>query len=408
MITRNIFLILFIGVAALTIFASTGVISLFVGQHSFVNISGTGNQISCVGCHHHIADEMNNSAIHTNLTCEDCHRYNGTGIHFASGDGTDASTPGNESHAAYVPRCLDCHGGTGVYIGTEFAPPARAFNESGYGTDYSAHKHFVIEANNSDTTTGENEACIACHTNYTCKISYSYFYNINYTLQNWTFSSFAYNGTRNYSIQWIKSGSKHEFLRLSDISCVKCHENIYEALTNGTDGITNEDYLTHAPVEIDTATWNTTNPWNHNRYHYIPAISRPVWVNDSYCVRCHNVKRYADEHPGYNTTYDLGNVTSDTNSTEVHCAEILSCATCHGTGKTKEVIDNPNYHGKGHGASFVDNVAANYARTFNGDTCMGCHEAAVHPSSGTCARCHTSGNATVYIESDPSGYATNT
>ncbi|RLI85992.1 MAG: hypothetical protein DRP01_05105 [Archaeoglobales archaeon] len=172
---------------------------------------------------------------------------------------------------------------------------------------------------------------------------------------------------------------------MDEIECTKCHRNIYEALVNGTSGV-DEDYLTHSPIEIDDESWNTTNPWNHFRYHYIPPANRSSWVNKSYCIN--NVDKYADENPNQRLTYDLDNVTSDTNSTKVHRAEILICQTCHGTG---------------HGSSFVDNVT--YARTFNGDVCMGCHEAAVHPTLN-CDRCHTYGK-TVYIESEPSGYAQN-
>jgi len=230
------------------------------------------------------------------------------------------------------------------------------------------------------------------------------------------FNSFSYNGTRYYDVQWAKSGAKHEFLSLSEIKCTKCHKNIYDALVNGTSNPSNENYLTHAPIEIDrtgsSKNWNEYNAWGHYRYHYIPSSYRSQWVNNSYCLRCHNVKKYADEHPSDASTYDLSNVTADTNSTNVHCAEALTCATCHGQNKTKKVIDDDEKGGEGHSGSygdFVDNVASNYARTFNGDICMGCHEASVHPDGGgECSRCHGGGNADVYIESEPSGYATNT
>ncbi|MCW3131474.1 MAG: hypothetical protein N2V73_01940 [Candidatus Methanospirare jalkutatii] len=418
---------IFVGVASLILFTSTDVFTLFARQHTFVNISFAGNDISCVDCHHRIQNELNNSAFHNDLSCEDCHRFTGTGITFASGDEASA-TPGKEAHAAYTPRCLDCHGGSGTWINGKFAPPAPAFNESNYGSDYSAHKKLVLKAKNSDMSVGENEACLVCHTNYSCEISYSYFYNINYKLENWSFSSFSYNGTRYYDVQWAKSGAKHEFLSLDEIKCTKCHKNIYDALVNGTSNSSNEDYLTHAPIEIDVTgssnNWDTDNAWGHYRYHYIPSSYRSQWVNNSYCLKCHNVKKYAEEHPSDASTYDLSSVAGDTNSTNVHCAEALTCATCHGQNKTKEVIDDSERGGEGHSVNgsyrdFVDNVASNYARTFNGDICMGCHEAAVHPDGqGQCSRCHggggggggskSGGDADVYIESEPSGYAENT
>ncbi|MHC1565407.1 MAG: hypothetical protein ACXQS6_03705 [Candidatus Syntropharchaeales archaeon] len=410
---REILLIIFlIAVTSIILYTSTDTVSLFSGQHTFTAISDSGNQIDCTACHSRINSEISNSSIHDDLSCEACHRYNGTGITFASGD-TAGSTPGNESHAAYTPRCLDCHGGSGTWIENTtgslvFAPPAKAFNESGYGSDYSAHKRFVLDANTSDASPGENEACLACHTNYTISLSYSYFWNIDYTLSSWSFTSFSYNGTRNYDIQWSKSGAKHEFVSLNSIDCTECHKNIYDALVNGTDGGSNEDYLTHAPIEIDASRWDTDNSWEHYRYHYIPASNRATWVNSTYCLKCHNVTEYASEHPSDNTTYSLGNVAADTNSSSVHAAEALTCATCHGSGKTK--ADGNQEPGNGHsGSSFVDNIASNYARTFNGDICMGCHEAAIHPQSMDCGRCHSSakGNADVTIESEPSGYCTN-
>ena len=407
---------IFVGIASLILFTSTDVFTLFARQHTFVNISFAGNDINCVDCHHRIQNELNNSAFHNDLSCEDCHRFTGTGITFASGDNASA-TPGKEAHAAYTPRCLDCHGGGGTLIDGKFAPPAPAFNESTI-SDYTAHKKLVLKAKNSNMSVGENEACLVCHTNYSCEISYSYFYNINYKLENWNFNSFSYNGTRYYDVQWAKSGAKHEFLSLSKIKCTKCHKNIYDALVNGTEGGTNEDYLTHSPIEIDTGEgggkdWDTDNAWNHTRYHYIPSSYRSQWVNNSYCLKCHNVKKYAEEHPSDASTYDLSNVTADTNSTNVHCAEALTCATCHGQNKTKEVIDDDEKGGEGHSVNgsyggFVDDVASNYARTFNGDICMGCHEAAVHPDGqGQCSRCHEWGYADVYIESEPSGSAKN-
>ena len=407
----------FVGIASLILFTSTDVFTLFARQHTFVNISSTGNDISCVDCHHRIQNELNNSAFHNDLSCEDCHRFTGRGITFASGDEASA-TPGKEAHAAYTPRCLDCHEGSGVDIvnktgQTVHAPPAPAFNESGYGTNYSAHKPFVEDSLNYNLSVGENEACIACHTNYSIRIDYSYFWNIEYQTgedggkHDWEFTSPPTpNGTRYYNITFSKTGAKHEFINTDDIDCTECHKNIYDALVNGTSGT--PPYLTHAPIEI-ASNWDSDNPWNHYRYHYIPSSSRAEWVNNSYCYKCHNVKKYADENPSDNTTYDLGNVTSDTNSTEVHAAEALWCQTCHGSGKTKEVIDNPDQSHPGHaGRSFVDDIASNYARTFHGDICMGCHEAAVHPSSGECGRCHEHGRANVDIQSEPSGYATNT
>ena len=412
--------LLLTGLAPILFFTGSDVATLLQSQHTFTSISDPGNQINCTGCHSQIESELVGSLIHTDLDCEDCHRFNGTGITFASGDGT-GSTPGNRSHAAYTPRCLDCHGGNGAWITNRtgrivHAPPAPAFNESEYGSRYSAHKPFVEDSLNFELARGENEACLACHTDWSLDIEYNYFKSIEYNLSNWAvpLTSFAYSGDRDYTTIISKTDAKHRFIATEGITCVKCHRNIYDALVNGTMGGTNEDYLTHAPIEISTGKvghrWDTDNPWNHYRYHYVPALNRATWVNRSYCYECHNVKRYAEENPGDEMTYDLDSVRADTNSEVVHAAEALWCQTCHGDGKRKEVIDNPDHCGEGHSKrSFVDDIKTNYARTFHGDICMGCHEAAVHPPmSGRCSRCHQHGNADVYIESEPTGYAENT
>ena len=152
---------IFVGVASLIAFTSTDVFTLFARQHTFVNISFAGNDISCVDCHHSIQNELNNSAFHNDLSCEDCHRFTGTGITFASGDNASA-TPGKEAHAAYTPRCLDCHGGSGTLIDSKFAPPAPAFNETDYGSEFSAHKPLVKQSLAFNLSVGENEACLAC------------------------------------------------------------------------------------------------------------------------------------------------------------------------------------------------------------------------------------------------------
>jgi hypothetical protein len=409
----------------LVLVGSTDVVTLFGGSHQIINITSSGNDIDCVPCHQWVRNELDNATYHSWMVCEDCHRYEGARIEFA-----EHNLAGKQAHAAYTPRCLDCHNNDSITLANGtivFIKKADAFGDPDYGNDSSAHKKFVKDSLNSTLSVGENEACIACHTNYSLEIVYSYFWNIEYELFHWNvpFATFSYNVTqREYTNTFSKTGAKHEFIDTTDINCISCHKNIYVALVNGTDGGSNEDYLTHAPIEINTiggsgTLWNTDNPWDdHYRYHYIPApaTNRAAGVNSSYCFECHNVKKYADENPSNNTTYNLTGVTADTNSAQVHAAEALSCQTCHGSGKTKVVIDNPDFTGgAGHSDSnnFVDDVASNYARTFHGDICMGCHEAAVHPSAGTCSRCHKDiggmyGSADVNIESEPSGYATNT
>lgn len=338
------FAIILVGLVSLVLLlTSTNVFSLLPEQHKFINIDNPSNDIDCVACHSRIRDELDNSAWHANFSCEDCHRFEGTGISFA--EGGSPATAGEEAHAAYTPRCLDCHDSDGATVAGEYAKPARAFCDDNYGCEYSAHRALVMKANESSMSVGENEACLVCHTNYSCELDYTYFEGISYNLSGWSFTSFGDSGTRDYTANWNKSGAKHVFLSLDKIDCTKCHENIYDALVTGTPKV-NEDYLTHSPIEIHTSgtggtDWNTNNPWPfggpnyHDRYHYIPEADRATGVNSSYCYECHNVNKYANENLADKTTYDLGDVTSDTYSTQVHCAEALWCQTCHGSGKNK-------------------------------------------------------------------------
>jgi len=95
-------LIALIGVG---LFALPQTTALFAGQHSFVNIDATGNQIECVKCHGDVQAELGSSASlktgtagpHATFKCEYCHRIEAGA---ASGDNayaivtyTNGSTP---------------------------------------------------------------------------------------------------------------------------------------------------------------------------------------------------------------------------------------------------------------------------------------------------------------------------
>ena len=71
-----IVLIALIGVG---LYALPSTLALFAGQHSFVNIDATGNQIDCVKCHGDVKAELDvglagTTAPHANFECEFCHR----------------------------------------------------------------------------------------------------------------------------------------------------------------------------------------------------------------------------------------------------------------------------------------------------------------------------------------------
>ena len=457
-------LLLLIIVAALSVAILTETPSLFSGQHTFINISSDRNDISCISCHPQIADELAKSQIHSNFACEECHRIKQTayGVTITYAERKSASrTIGKEAHAAYVPRCLDCHGNNGVYVNyegvTKTAPVAKGFNSTPI-PDYVAHKSFVEWANKSGIAVGENEACLACHTNFSMKMTYRYFYNISFTKDaNWNILNFNVNGTRTYSVFLDKTGDqgKHEWRAVSLTSqdnynqsfCIKCHKNIYDALVNGTPSSPYNHY-THAPIEIDSDDhggntnsftgvcytgggmggmgggmgkdhdWRVNNYWGHKRYHYVPQSYRASWVNTTYCLECHNVEKFRIVNPSGDATYNLQSVVLETNSSYTHAAEKLTCTSCHGIGRVKEPVDIcPTGH-----ASFIAQVG-NYTAALSGDTCMSCHEAASHNvnngayESGqcgmchgdywsTCGACHSGYTLSVDIESEPSGNAT--
>ncbi len=401
--------------------SNTEVVSVFKGSHYVTDISGDGNDVNCSACHKHVAEEMAITRAlhgpHWDLSCEDCHRFNGSGITFATANSSGAF-PGKQAHAAYVPSCLDCHGGNGVDIinvtGTlVHAPPARAFNVTTkvngrnvtvissipYAT---AHKQFVAYCENMGD---ENLACLACHTNYSVSIAYEYNYSLSYTLVGWSFYSFIPSGLRQFEVNVTKRSvfsGKHEFIPIKPvckINCSKCHLNIYLGLINGK----------HAPIY---SAWGSTNLWGLPRYH----LSSPSKINNSYCYECHDLYIYAKLDPSANTTYDLSDAVPFTNSTEVHCAEKVSCLTCHGYGKPYDLLSgylNGSISPKTRGPRFdlfghedLINSTASKPRMFHGDVCMGCHMASLH-GPPRCSYCHAKGSVSVYIESEPSGYAQN-
>jgi hypothetical protein len=60
-------------------------LSIFSGQHSFVNIDKPGSQVACNKCHGDIDLQIHTGHIHNNFTCSDCHRVQ-KGVQYASGD----------------------------------------------------------------------------------------------------------------------------------------------------------------------------------------------------------------------------------------------------------------------------------------------------------------------------------
>ncbi len=434
MTSKAIPLLLFgVAVAALFLIYSPHSTSLFVGTHSMFNFStnattgvinvttANGQTEYCKLCHYHIWEELysNPKAPHYDLSCENCHRFNGTGVSFAVINSTGAH-PGKFAHAAYVPSCLDCHGGNGRWIIDRFgkrvfAPPAKAFNDTVTVNHhnvtvissipyFAAHRAMVVYFEKKGD---ENLACLMCHTNISKHMVFSYQYDLYYSLYAYDFTSFAPNGTRYANITIVPNATfngMHEFLPVNDINCSSCHLNIYEGLINGT----------HAPIYN---AWNVTNLWGNPRYHALATSAATLnvsWINNSYCDECHNLYRYATvDNTAANTTYNLLPAAIEINSTEVHCAEKVSCLTCHGNGTPYDpysVIASSGWLPGGGGGSTVYiaqghenmlNQTGTYARMYHGDVCMACHKASVHAIT-SCKSCHE-GYIAFDIQSEPSG-----
>ncbi len=403
------------GLALVLIALAVGLV--MVGTKSVSIIKGShdvSSHVNCSSCHRHVAEEMAITRAlhgpHWDLSCVTCHRFNGTGIKFAN---ATASSPGMQAHAAYVPSCLDCHGGKGVWVVNVsgvlvHAPPARAFNVTtkvnGRNVTvvdsipyFTAHKQLIAYCIKQGD---ENLACLACHTNYSVNISYSYPDYINLIISSWNITSLTIGPDRVYNVSFVKKtlfSGKHVFLPLKDINCSKCHLNIYLGLINGK----------HAPIYYAWR-WGNVNLWGFYRYHGLALYGSTLntsWINNTYCNECHRALKVTlvNYKTGVSYTFDISKVT---NASSVHCAEKVSCLTCHHRNSTYWWLDpyyaflnatksNPLY------APYHEdliNQTAKYPRFIHGDICLDCHMAAYH--WGSCDTCHTGYNkiTTQYTE----------
>ncbi len=412
--------LILIAITAGFLFSNIRVVSLLKGSHTVYDISGNGVDVNCSSCHKHVAEEMAITRAlhgpHWDLSCVTCHRFNGTGIKFATANSSGVF-PGKQAHAAYVPSCLDCHGGNGTWVYNvsgvlKYAPPARAFNvttEVNYRKvtvissipSATAHKQFVAYC---EKMGDENLACLACHTNYSINISFSYPQYVYVDISNWNFTTSTYVSSTDtiYNITYTKTNvfsGKHIFLPLKDIYCSKCHENIYLGLINGK----------HAPIYYSTK-WGPANLWGFYRYHglaYYGSTLNTSWINNSYCAKCHysvyvNLTNYLT---GATVTYK--NPLTAAAKGLVHCAEKVSCYTCHRNSTywwldpyyaflnaTQSSPLYAPYH-----EDLINATARDYPRFVHGDICMACHMAAYH--FGSCKwACHA-GNRIVQQYTEP-------
>ncbi|MBE8538903.1 hypothetical protein [Geoglobus acetivorans] len=341
---RTYLILLGILVISIALFYSTPSVSVLYGSHKLYNLTGAGNDVDCTSCHPQVAQELSQSAFHTTLTCEDCHR-NPYMKSVALDNGT-VVTKGSYAHAAYKPRCLDCHSQTSITKadGTVVTvPKADAFGDPGYGGDRSAHKKFVVDSLNYNIFEGENEACISCHTDYKVKFEFIRPLYATFTINSsWYVSSVTYGPNNTTVVMKPGSGAKHKFKPLTDIKCEDCHPDIWAAAVPG-----------------HVTDWNVVH--GNGMYGWISNVHYSDW-NDAkngainitdFCKSCHVP----------NTNYLVSSLRNEV----THAAWRLSCYDCH-----INTCSQCHSYTKHYGNAFDNlNTAPFFIR---GDTCTSCKE----------------------------------
>ncbi len=374
-------LIILISLSLIAFFPGT--YSLLKGTHTVTNISSVSNDISCNSCHSRIAQELNSSAYHTSLTCEDCHRNPYLGQKVAYDNGTVKT--GEVAHAAVKPRCLDCHSQTSITLanGTTIAvPSARAFNQTNYGSDYSAHKRFVLDAQNSSLGVGENEACLSCHSDFNVKISFKRPLYYNFTVSSWVVTVNGYGNTNTTVVFKSGNGSKHTFKLLNQIKCESCHSDIWSAINHTEPSISGQTPNSSHVIWY----WGGSSTAPQAPIHDISNIGTSYTNITDYCLSsCHN------------PVVSGANIPPELTAT-VHVARRLSCYSCHTDSYSFSVYDKTS------GSYFpppwstaMDNLDANVFNVplfLHSDTCISCKRAGA-PNSGTFVS-YSEPNNTIY------------
>lgn len=174
---KNRSIVLAVSVLCVGIMIMPYTVSLFGGsQHGWV----AGGDVACLDCHQDIS-EPGAGYMHSTLGtgqayCKSCHQLGAAG----SSDGVTGEGGFDDEHAAVTVECLDCHEADNVngegtadvwWSGTEAALAAseKAFinNATEAHSNMTGTASLVEGAWASDYLAGNNEACIACHTNVT-------------------------------------------------------------------------------------------------------------------------------------------------------------------------------------------------------------------------------------------------
>ncbi|MFP3946576.1 MAG: hypothetical protein ACLFVI_06700 [Archaeoglobaceae archaeon] len=361
--------VLIILVSVLALFASINTVTIFTGSHYLTDISSSQNDIDCTWCHSWMRDELNGSAIHSGFKCEECHRIKIT----TSGEVIEYAThnesgiyPGNQSHAAYTPTCLDCHGGNGIYYNdttkAKQAPPAPAFNQTDYGSDHSAHKSLVVDAKSQGMSFGENEACISCHSKYTIWYEYVRPEYYNFTIKDdWKVWPINYGPDNTTKISKPEKGAKHELKALDEITCETCHSDVWQAINH-----TEDNTLGNAPNSSHAIWWwgNYSDPMHDPRF-----VGSSYDNKSDYCLSsCHEPTVINGTPPQALTD-------------QVHTARRLSCYHCH-SGTTNVNVENkpgsdtePAWNSSIHGNFATEEKVFSSPLFLHAETCIACKRA---------------------------------
>ena len=341
--------------------------SVLLKTHNIIDITSPSNDIPCIQCHSKIASELNKSAYHKSLSCEDCHRNPNLGQTIAYDDGTMIS--GEEAHAAVKPRCLDCHSKTSITLAngtTVTVRKADAFGDANYGTSYSAHRKFVVDSNSFSIGVGENEACLACHTNFkvTLRLVRPLYYN--FTFLSWNSLSVNSWGPDNItSVLKTATGSKHTLKLLSSIDCMDCHSDIWSAINHTEPSPSGET------PNSSHVLWywegRRTNP--QAPIHDISNIGTSYADISDYCLSsCHNPLVSGSNPPPALTA-------------TVHVARRLSCYNCHTDDYQFDIYDKTSGAYVNNSLLWdtamgnLDTAIFNISLSIHGDTCISCKRA---------------------------------
>ena len=362
------FLILTLTLTALLLYTFPNTHSVLLQTHNIINISSSANDIPCTSCHSRIANEINSSAYHRSLSCEDCHRNPNLGQTVAY-DITGTAVAGEEAHAAVKPRCLDCHSKTSITLAngtTITVRKADAFGDANYGSVYSAHRKFVTDSNSFNIGVGENEACLACHTEFKVTFDFKRPQYYNFTFQSWESIVINSWGPDNTTVVFKGgSGSKHIWRSIASINCMDCHSDIWNAINH-----TEPSPSTETPNSSHVIWYwerRSTNP--QAPIHDINNIGTSYTDISDYCLSsCHNPTVTGSNPPS-------------TLTAAVHVGKRISCYTCHTDDYQFDVFDKTSGTYVNNSLLWdiamgnLDTWVFNISLSVHGDTCISCKRA---------------------------------